>query len=170
MDRLIATGSVAAGFADAAPASGTPQFATSGTPGVTAATDFPAYQYNAIQEELLACIAAAGIVFDRTNNTQLLAAIRKLGSPAGLMAQNGWRQNSDGSIDQWGLATILTGTGPITVTLPYTFPNSFWNVVATMQNFQYIVEAAIVNTSSFTLTISGSVGTPAYIFWRALGK
>lgn len=83
MDRLIATGSVALGAADTAPVSGTPQYATSGVPGVTPATLWPAYQYNAIQEELVGVILGAGITLDRTTNAQLLAAIRRIATGAG---------------------------------------------------------------------------------------
>lgn len=75
MDRLIATASVNLAGADTAPVGGTPQYATSGNPGVTPATVFPAYQYNAIQEELLAVITSANLTFDRNNNAQLAASI-----------------------------------------------------------------------------------------------
>jgi len=78
MDRLIAANSVDAGHADVAPGAGTPAFATSGNPGVAPATQFPAYQYNAIQEELMAIITAAALAPARTNNAQVLAAIRTL--------------------------------------------------------------------------------------------
>jgi hypothetical protein len=79
MDRLIATNSVPSSAADTAPVSGTPQFATSGNPATsTPATTWAAYQYNAIQEELIAIIAAGGLTPDRTNNAQVLAALRAL--------------------------------------------------------------------------------------------
>lgn len=79
MDRLIATNSVVAAQADTPPAAGTPQYATSGNPaGGIPATVFPAYQYNAMQEELIAIIAASGIAPDRTNNAQVIAAINSL--------------------------------------------------------------------------------------------
>lgn len=79
MDRLIATNSVSAGAADVAPATGTPQFATSGNPATaTPATVLPAYAFNAIQEELIAIIAGAGITADKTNNAQVVKAIRAL--------------------------------------------------------------------------------------------
>lgn len=75
MDRLIATNSVPSGSADTAPVSGTPQFATTGAPGGLPPTQFPAYQYNAIQEEIVGTVLAAGIALDRTNNAQLASAI-----------------------------------------------------------------------------------------------
>lgn len=77
MDRLIATNSVAVG--DTAPATGTPQFATSGNPATnTPATDFPAYQYNALQEELMAILAAGNIAADRTKTNQVMTAVLTL--------------------------------------------------------------------------------------------
>src|SRR5579872_2896702 len=90
MDRLIATNSVPLADADVAPAAGTPQYATSGDPvTATPATVFPAYQYNAIQEELIAIIDAAGIAHDKTNNAQVLAAIKKLIANSGAATVGG---------------------------------------------------------------------------------
>ncbi|KFX64273.1 hypothetical protein KBK24_0121805 [Burkholderia sp. K24] len=90
MDRLIAPNSVVAAQADAAPATGTPQFATDGNPATNVpATQWPAYQYNAIQEELIAILTAAGITPDRTNNSQLAAAIKRLGQKTAVLADTG---------------------------------------------------------------------------------
>lgn len=83
MDRIIADNSVPFAGRDIAPITGTPQYATSGNPATnTPATTFPAYAWNAIQEEILAVITAAGIAFDRANNAQLLAAIRVVAGSA----------------------------------------------------------------------------------------
>ncbi|WP_146126529.1 hypothetical protein [Burkholderia multivorans] len=79
MDRLIAANSVPQAQADIAPTTGTPQFATDGNPASNVpATRWPSYQYNAIQEELMAVLAAAGVAPDRTNNAQIVSAIRLL--------------------------------------------------------------------------------------------
>ncbi|WP_244255648.1 hypothetical protein [Burkholderia vietnamiensis] len=79
MDRLIAPNTVVAGQADVAPATGTPGYATDGDPATgTPATLWPAYQYNSIQEELIAILTAAGITPDRTINTQIASAIKRL--------------------------------------------------------------------------------------------
>jgi len=76
MDRLIAPNSVPLADADTAPASGTPQYATDGNPAASVpATQWPAYQYNAIQEELIAILTAAGIAPDRTQLAQIATAI-----------------------------------------------------------------------------------------------
>lgn len=125
MDRLIATGSVALGAADTAPVSGTPQYATSGVPGVTPATLWPAYQYNAIQEELVGVISGAGITLDRTNNGQLLAAIAAIsrGHLSGLVLSNdGVTPNTKldvsagTAIDDTNVAPIVLPSGVIDCT------------------------------------------------------
>lgn len=79
MDRLIAINSVPLSGADTAPASGTPQYATSGNPGAAIpATIFPAYAWNMVQEEIRKVITDAGITPDKTNWGQLSAAISAL--------------------------------------------------------------------------------------------
>src|SRR5579872_2066455 len=90
MDRLIAANSVAMGSADTAPVTGTPQFATSGNPGTgVPATIWPAYQYNAIQEEIMAIIAAGNVANDRTNLAQMLKSLRRVfGGNATTVAAN----------------------------------------------------------------------------------
>lgn len=78
MDRLIATNSVTQANADVAPAAGTPQYATSGDPATnTPPTVLPAYQYNAMQEELVAVITGGGLATDKTKNNQVAQAIQR---------------------------------------------------------------------------------------------
>lgn len=79
MDRIVAPGSVASGSRPTPPVGGTAQYATDGNPSISVpATVWPSYQYNAIQEELIAILAAAGITPDRTNEAQVVLAIREL--------------------------------------------------------------------------------------------
>lgn len=79
MDRLIATNSVPFANADTAPATGTPQYATSGNPGTnTPATVYPAYAFNAMQDEVMNVILAAGLTPNRNAWNQLLTAIQTL--------------------------------------------------------------------------------------------
>ena len=79
MDRLIAPNSVDAAHADTAPVTGTPAYATDGNPATgVPATLWPSYQYNAIQEELIAFLTAADVAPDRMDNAQILAACRAL--------------------------------------------------------------------------------------------
>lgn len=90
MDRLIAQYTVPVGSGDTAPATGTPGQATSGNPATnTPATRLPAYAWNAIQEELMAILAAAGIVADRNNNAQVVAAIRRLVQSKAVLTDTG---------------------------------------------------------------------------------
>ena len=90
MDRLIAPNTVVAGQADAAPATGTPGYATDGNPATgIPATLWPAYQYNAFQEELIAILSAAGITPDRTTNSQIAAAIKRLVQKTTILADAG---------------------------------------------------------------------------------
>jgi hypothetical protein len=108
MHRLIAPGSVPFANRDIAPASGTPQYATDGVPGVTAATQWPAYAYNAIQDEILACILAAGLTPDKDNWAQLLAALRKQTNPADRVAE--FLANGSFTTDAYTASVLLTGT------------------------------------------------------------
>jgi hypothetical protein len=79
MDRIIAVNSVPFASADTAPATGTPQYGTSGNPATnTPATVFPAYAWNAIQDEILNVILGAGLTPNRNAWNQLLAAIQLL--------------------------------------------------------------------------------------------
>jgi hypothetical protein len=78
MDYTIASGVTAIGSGDVAPVSGTKGEFTSGNPGITPATVLPGYQMNAIVEELLNVVVAAGVTPSNTNNAQLLQALRTL--------------------------------------------------------------------------------------------
>jgi hypothetical protein len=58
---------------------GTPGFFTGGNPSVgTLATKVSADYMNSVQEELIAILAAASITPDKADNTQILAALRKI--------------------------------------------------------------------------------------------
>src|SRR4051794_11819103 len=78
MERVIAADSVAFSNRDLAPSSGTPQYFTSGTPGIQAATVLPGWFLNMLQDELVAVETAAGIVTDKDNWHQLWQAILKV--------------------------------------------------------------------------------------------
>jgi len=48
------------------------------------------------------------------------------------LGTNGWRKNSDGTIEQWGtVAANQAASVTQTITFPLTFPNNIWNVVNT---------------------------------------
>ncbi len=115
MDRLIATGSVPLSGADTAPASGTPQYATDGIPGVSAPTQWPAYQYNALQEEILAVITAAALAPDRTILSQMVNALSRRFS-GGLLTPVAVTTTL--TIDDAGLVLFNASGGSVTATLP----------------------------------------------------
>jgi hypothetical protein len=74
--HLIDNGTQVASVPTPQPAVGTPGYAAGGVPGSFAATVFDPDMGNSLILELVNVILAAGISLDRTNNTQLLAAIR----------------------------------------------------------------------------------------------
>ena len=79
MDLLIADSSVNLAGADGPPVSGTPQYATSGSPGIgQQATVWPAYWMNGLMRELMAILAAGGVTPDRTVYTTLRDAIKAM--------------------------------------------------------------------------------------------
>ncbi|CAB3924010.1 hypothetical protein LMG26846_05862 [Achromobacter insuavis] len=82
MDLLIAPYTVTKEQADAAPATGTPGWATDGNPSTNKpATQWPAYAFNAMQEELVTLIQGGGQTLNRNDNTLLFKAVQKLLEP-----------------------------------------------------------------------------------------
>lgn len=79
MDRLIAPNSVPFAQADTAPVTGTPQYATDGDPATNVpATLWPAYAFNALQDEIYNVVVSAGLTPNRAVWNQLLTAIQTL--------------------------------------------------------------------------------------------
>lgn len=156
MDRLIATNSVPQASADTAPAIGTPQFATDGNPasGIPA-TIWPAYAWNAIQEEMMAVLSAAGVTPDRTNNAQVLAALRAL-----FAALNG-NSGEPFAASQFTVANGITSTGPALL-----LQNNGYVGTVNEANSGYVemyvapatVGQAAVNLSQFAVSGSASNG------------
>jgi len=58
---------------------GTPGFFTGGTPGLTAPTRVRFWWLNMVQEELAAIVAAAGLIFNKATNSQVLQALYIIG-------------------------------------------------------------------------------------------
>lgn len=77
MHRL-SNGTQATSLPVPAAVTGTPGYATQGSPGVTPASDIDPDQWNAMQEELVAIVTAAGIALDKTDNGQVLKALQTL--------------------------------------------------------------------------------------------
>ncbi|WP_146126149.1 hypothetical protein [Burkholderia multivorans] len=139
MDRLIAANSVPMAQADTAPITGTPQGATDGNPAANIpATRWPSYQYNAIQEELIAILTAAGITPDRTNNSQIASAIKRLVQKTVIL-------NDTGAAN----AYTATNTPPLT--------SATW-VDGTVQQ----VKIANSNTGASTYAPDGLAAIPIY--------
>jgi hypothetical protein len=83
----------------------------------------------------------------------------------GSLGGNGWRENPDGTIEQWGLAN--PAGGGVTVTFPFTFPNACYAVVALSVAGGGVQTWLSANptTSSFSLHNTGGTA-----FWKAIGK
>ena len=96
------------------------------------------------------------------------------------LAQNGWwKDEVTGTIYQWGFNSTVRDDGYVTVTLPITFPNSFFSVVATPSYSGSVgsttslgSHAHIISTSQFGLGVSDSrTGeTVEGAFWIAIGR
>lgn len=89
---------------------------------------------NAIQEELVAVITAAGLTLDKASHVQLLAALGTLYAPKGSYSpiqfdgSNNWRRIApDGFIEMGGVVTSLrTNEGTTSLVFPFGgFPNRF---------------------------------------------
>jgi hypothetical protein len=147
MDRLIATASVTFANRDVAPGSGTPQYATNGNPASsTPATVWPAYQYNAIQDELIAIIDAAGITHDKTNWAQIIQALKRLYGGNVTTAIN---TTTTLTLDNCGLVLCDATSGNVTLTLP---------AANTLANAEY--QFVRIDTTANTVTINrGSTDT-----------
>lgn len=138
MDRLIATHSVDLAHADTAPVSGTPQYATDGNPGSgIPATIWPAYQYNSIQEELLAVIEGAGLTPSKGNLAQVLQAIRSL-----------IRLKLTGNLDLYVATTGSDSNNGLSPGTPFLTLQKAWN---------YIVNS--LDLSGFSVTVHVAAGT-----------
>ncbi|MBU6246476.1 MAG: hypothetical protein KGN77_01870 [Xanthomonadaceae bacterium] len=114
MDRLIAPNTVNLAGMDLPPASGTPQYATDGNGGSIAPTIWQAYQYNQIQEELIAAITKPNITQSNASTTQLVQSILRIA--AGNIATI----NANGTLTADNAGTVLAGAagGNVAVTLP----------------------------------------------------
>ena len=113
MDYVIADATVALGSGDAPPATGTPAAYSSGVPGTSLATELPAYQMNAIEQEIMNVIAGGGQTRNRFDNTLLLKAIKYL---AGSSQRPYYRANQIGSFSPAASSTYPFAA--VTITFP----------------------------------------------------
>lgn len=77
---------------------------------------------------------------------------------------NGYTKFPNGLILEWGTGPNLGGGGSATITLPLAFPNAFFSVVAVSDTAPTQCNAAIIDNSQFTVSVTG--GTP---MWIAVG-
>ncbi len=98
-----------------------------------------------------------------------------------LLEENGYSQNPDGLIVQWGRASLFGGGGSTTINFLKVFPTECFNVVATPiaspnSGLAYTVQIEAVTTGSVLVSGNrddggGIVSAPQMtIFWQALGN
>lgn len=129
-----------------------------------AGTQVTAAHMNALQEELLAVIEAAGLTPAAGSWTQLLSALGLMYGGAGSLGEPGWWRLPGGLIVQWGDG-VTGGGGSVSVTFPLAFPTEPF-ALALASN----VDASVIHSYQ-TLTATGfllqswvtSTGAPATI-------
>lgn len=129
--HLIDNGTQVASLPSPRTAVGTPGYAFNGDPGAGTPTIWDADIANTLIEEIRQVIAAASITLSRTNNAQLLAALRKLCGGPGSLGTNGYMPLAGGLILVWGQYTGTTdATGPnvFEVGVSVTWATSLTNV------------------------------------------
>lgn len=116
MNRLIAVNSVPLSGADLPPGTGTPQYATDGSPvGPIPPTIWPAYAWNMAQDEIINVIVSAGLTPDSNDWTQLLQAINAkitagTVTPGFSLANPGYQKFAGGFIRQFGNLSVAANT------------------------------------------------------------
>lgn len=122
MDLLIAPYTVSKAQADGAPTTGVPGWATDGNPATnTPATQWPAYAFNAVQEELTNLIVGGGLALSRSDNSLVLRAVRAIASGVGLSAAGTKvvQASQPLAVAELGKTVILNSlSGSLVVTLP----------------------------------------------------
>ncbi|WP_260927337.1 hypothetical protein [Novosphingobium sp. 9] len=169
-------------------AAGTPGYFTRGNVATgVAPTIFTADFANIIQEELMAIVTAGGIAPAKSDNGQVLEALRALFAPinsVGLSfdtSGNWQRTNSDGYLEMGGiLASIPSSEGTFTLNFPFEgFPTACLGVGAMVRNTasddsgNATIQEVTLSTGSALLyvqshTTSGFAAAGG-IRWRAWG-
>lgn len=158
------------------PAGGTPGYFGPGDLGTNTPATIPGYDwFNAVQEEIIAPILAAGLTPDEDDRGQLLAALNAgwdLGKSHGA---NGYQGLPGGLIIQWGVKVTTSGEGA--VTFPLAFPTAVYSVVATdITNGAYtsaeIAAVGSVTTSGFNVSSRQHDGTSVNttVYWISVGR
>jgi hypothetical protein len=114
MDAIIAPNTVPLSEADGPPATGTPQFATNGEAGSTVPTQFPAYHYNGLVQEILALQEGAGLTNNRQVLTQVLQAVKRFAGGNVTTVTVSTTLTADNA----GLVLVNAAGGNVVITLP----------------------------------------------------
>lgn len=114
MDAIISENTVPLAEADGPPATGTPEFATNGVPGSTVPTQFPAYHYNGMTQEILSLQTGAGLANNRQVLTQVLQAVKRF-SGGNVTTVTG---STTLTADNAGLVLVNAAAGNIVITQP----------------------------------------------------
>lgn len=149
---------------------GTPGYFSDGDPVIgVPATIVTADWLNAVQEELLNLLAAAGISQSKTDRTQVKAALDALfvnesqftgGNQA--LSGSGFQKLPGGLIVQWGgvSASVTTTATTFSASLPMAFPTAAFCVVGSRKNEVYNAASPIV-TECFGVTATQVTVTAA---------
>jgi hypothetical protein len=159
----------------APPAGGTPGYFGPGDPGTNTPATIPGYDwFNAVQEEILGPIEAAGLTPDEDDRGQLLTALNAGWGMAKSISTSGYLTLPGGIIMQWGEATT-NASGVASVTLPIAFPAGILTMLTndgegTAANVAY-GGVAKNGLTGITLTYArgGAANNAAAVFWLALG-
>ena len=96
----------------------------------------------------------------------------------GSISGNGWRQNSDGSIEQWGTFPWTANGGTTTIAFPRTFPNAIFSLVNSV-----VAPSGLGGAGSYQADMPSAPGTASFqyhsisssnpaitVHWRAIGN
>ncbi|MBX9593319.1 MAG: hypothetical protein K2X46_03070 [Roseomonas sp.] len=147
-------------------------------------TTHAAADRNAVQEEIMSVIEAAGLTPDDGDWTQMLAGMRLLFGGGGSVGGSGWQKLPGGLIIQWGTYSSTTGAlsngvaedAGVVVTFPHTFPGACFGVIATARDvvggsLQEHAWVTSIGTANFTGGLScKQASTAMTAFYIALGN
>lgn len=105
-----------------------------------------------------------------SGNTSTAVATTAFVLPAYSDAANGYRQNADGTITQWGYSAYGGSGTSLGISFPTAFASACWNVVCSTSVGGYNAGIANYTTTGWTADTTKLVGTAQAIFWRAEGK
>ena len=116
---------------------GTPGYWSSGDPTTSTPATVPTQDwFNTVQEELVGLVTAAGLAPDKSNHSQLLAALRVLfvaqggvGGGVTIGANQATIPIAGGFIIKVGTDTGTFSEGALTVTFDNPFPNACWALI-----------------------------------------